>query len=154
MSISLPSCMNLKEILLYAPFIPTSLTLVLLCPIIMSSTSYSVPISNPSSSLIVTALMKMLFCIRIGSSFLSYLHFGKWVPTSRNISRMIFPVSPQKFICPASVCLTISFPQLRQQSFSLRSSNICSGVLFIPDSFLSEMLHDFADCDISNTFDF
>ena len=38
---------------------------------------------------------------------------------------MIFPVSPQKFICPASVCFIISFLQLRQQSFSLRSSNIC-----------------------------
>ena len=67
---------------------------------------------------------------------------------------MIFPVSPQKFICPASVCFTISFLQLRQQSFSLRSSNICSGVFFILNPFLSEMLHDFADCGISDTFDF
>ena len=54
-----PSCMNLKEILLYDPFIPTNSTLVLLCPIIISSTSYSVPISNPSSSLMATALIGM-----------------------------------------------------------------------------------------------
>ena len=33
-------------------------------------------------------------------------------------------------------------------------SNICSGVFFILNPFLSEMLHDFADCGISDTFDF
>ena len=46
-----------------------------------------------------------------------------------------------------------SFDDVRQHAFSFRSSNICKAVLFILVSCHFEMIRNFADCNVSNSFD-